>query len=175
MLLASSIHATSNTDYGRSKLAAEEAVIHLNKAMEIQLQFIDFSVFGKWCKPNYNSVVATFCHNVANGLSIKVRDANKVLKLVYIDDVVESLLDQITNHSSEIKFITVKPEFETTVGALAEQIKSFQLSRISLELGFVGNGLGRALYSTYISYLPRDKFSYDIPMHIDNRGIFVEF
>jgi len=176
VVLASSIQAISDTDYGRSKFAAEEAVIQLNKSNGNPVAIYRLpGVFGKWCRPNYNSVVSTFCHNVANGFSIQVDDAQKVLKLVHIDDVVASLVGQITSCSSELNFSLVRPEFEITVGALAEQIKSFQVSRTSLELGYVGEGLGRALYSTYVSYLPKEKFSYDIPMHIDNRGIFVEF
>jgi len=176
VVLASSIQALSDSDYGRSKLAAEEAVIQLNKSNGNPVAIYRLpGVFGKWCRPNYNSVVATFCHNMANDLPIQVNDSQKVLKLVHIDDVVASLVDQITSRQSELNFPLVSPEFEITIGALAEKIKLFQVSRTSLELGFVGEGLGRALYSTYISYLPKDKFSYDIPMHIDNRGIFVEF
>ena len=176
VVLASSIQALSDSDYGRSKFAAEEAVIQLNKSNGNPVAIYRLpGVFGKWCRPNYNSVVATFCHNMANDLPIQVNDSQKVLKLVHIDDVVASLVGHITSRLSELSFPLVTPEFEITLGALAEQIKSFQVSRTSLELGFVGEGLGRALYSTYISYLPKDKFSYDIPMHIDNRGIFVEF
>lgn len=176
VILASSIHAISDTDYGRSKFAAEQALIKLNESNGNQVTIFRFpGIFGKWCKPNYNSVVATFCHNFANGLSIKVNDAQKVLKLVYIDDVVASLTSQITNYSSKVSYPSVKPEFEVTLGSLAEQVKSFRKSRKSLELDAVAKGLSRALYSTYVSYLPKNKFSFDIPAHNDVRGSFVEF
>lgn len=176
VVLTSSIQALSDTDYGRSKFAAEEAVRKLNKTNGNPVSIYRLpGIFGKWCRPNYNSVVATFCHNVANGLSIQVDDPLKVLKLVHIDDVVASLVDHITSCSSELNYPSISPEFEITLGALAKKIKSFKASRTSLEIGNVGVGLGRALYSTYISYLPKESFSYDIPMHTDNRGIFVEF
>ena len=176
VVLASSIQALLDSDYGRSKFAAEEAVIKLNKSNGNPVAIYRLpGVFGKWCRPNYNSVVATFCHNVANALPIQVNNAQKVLKLVHIDDVVACLVGQITSRSSGLDFPLVSPEFEITIEALAEKIKSFQASRTSLELGFVGEGFGRALYSTYISYLPKEKFSYNIPMHTDSRGVFVEF
>ena len=176
VVLASSTQALSDTDYGKSKFAAEEAVKELNISNGNPVAIYRFpGIFGKWCRPNYNSVVATFCYNMANGLPIKVNHKHKLLKLVHIDDVVTSLVGQIKNCSSKINFPQVSPEFEITVEALAEKIKSFQVSRTSLELSYVGEGLERALYSTYISYLPKDKFSYDVPMNIDHRGVFVEF
>lgn len=176
VVLASSIQALSDTNYGKSKFAAEEVVKQLNIKNGNPVAIYRFpGVFGKWCRPNYNSVVATFCHNVAYGLPIQVNDERKVLKLVHIDDVVTSLVSEIKSCSSKLNFPQVIPEYEITVGELAKQIKSFKVSRTSLELSYVGEGLGRALYSTYISYLPKDKFAYDIPMNIDHRGVFVEF
>jgi UDP-2-acetamido-2,6-beta-L-arabino-hexul-4-ose reductase len=175
-VLASSTQALLDSDYGRSKLAAEEAVIKLYKSNGNPVAIYRLpGVFGKWCRPNYNSVVATFCYNVANALPIQVNNAQKNLKLAHIDDVVASLVGQITSRSSGLSFPLVSPEFEISIGALAAKIKSFHVSRTSLELGFVGEGFGRALYSTYISYLPKEKFSYNIPMHTDSRGVFVEF
>ena len=176
VIMSSSLQEEKDNLYGKSKKDGRKLFLKWeSNSNGIFSGLIIPNVFGPFGRPNYNSVVATFCHNVANGLSLQVDDAQKVLKLVHIDDVAASLVSQITSCSSGLNFPEVRPEFEITVGALAEQIKSFQTSRTSLELGYVGEGLGRALYSTYISYLPKEKFSYDIPMHIDNRGTFVEF
>lgn len=176
ILLASSTHALLNTDYGRSKLAAEEAVVELNRNKGNPTAIYRLpSVFGKWCKPSYNSVVATFCHNIANDMPIHVDDENKLLKLAHIDDVVISFLQRIKNPPIELEYPLLFPEYEVTIGAVVEQLRSFQSSRASLLLDDVGMGFERALYSTYISYLPKKKFSYNIPMHEDSRGVFVEF
>ena len=176
ILLASSTHALLDTEYGRSKLAAEEAVVQLNmqKGNSVAIYRLP-SIFGKWCRPNYNSVVATFCHNLANDMPIRVDDENTLLTLAHIDDLISSFVQKITNPPRGLEYPRLAPEYQVTIGAIAAQLQLFQTSRNSLLLDDVGTGFERVLYSTYISYLPKDKFSYKIPMHEDSRGVFVEF
>jgi UDP-2-acetamido-2,6-beta-L-arabino-hexul-4-ose reductase len=131
-------------------------------------------VFGKWCRPNYNSVVATFCHNIANGLPIEVRDPAFELNLVYVDDVCGAFLAALDGGSKkEGGFRAVEPVFRVTLGALAETLASFKESRENLFVPNMGDGLARKLYAAYTSYLP--DFSYPLPSHADARGSFTEF
>lgn len=175
LVFASSIQATEDNPYGISKLRAEGHIEELNRVTKNPCTIIRLpGVFGKWCKPNYNSVVATFCHNVARGIPIKVVDAKTMLTLVYIDDVVATFLDLISNVRSGLQHETVRPEYQVTVGELAEQITKFDKGRKNLMIENVGEGFKRALYSTYVSYLPVEKFSYELPKHSDVRGEFVE-
>lgn len=178
VIFTSSIHAASDTDYGRSKFQAENALFKAAKQYGFPVYIFRLpNVFGKWCRPNYNSVVATFCHNIANGLPIEVNDPDVQLTLVYIDDVVSCFLHLMdggrVNLDSE-GFAQVLPQYSVTVGELASIIKSFPRSRETLLTQPVGKGLMRALYSTYISYLPKEKFVYGIPQYRDSRGVFVE-
>jgi UDP-2-acetamido-2,6-beta-L-arabino-hexul-4-ose reductase len=175
LILASSIHADRDTPYGRSKLAAERLVTDLVGRCSTPAVIYRFpGVFGKWCRPNYNSVVATFCHNAANGLPIIVNDPSVVLNLVYIDDVVASLISAVRSMRPGLSVGTVDPVYSLTVGELAQRVSSFESMRGSLMVDSVGTGLTRALYSTYISYLPPSRFSYPVPQHADPRGVFVE-
>ena len=137
-------------------------------------------VFGKWCRPNYNSVVATFCHNVAHGLPIQVRDPAFSLPLVYIDDVVACILaafdGQVMMDRSTTPICHMHPIHEVTLGRLAELIQGFAAGRTSLAVPDLAPGsFEKKLYSTYLSYLPSDQFSYPLEMHTDNRGSFTEF
>ena len=175
LIIASSIQADLDNPYGQSKLQAELAVEDLaektgNSVVIYRLP----NVFGKWCRPNYNSVVATFCHNLAYDLSIQINDAAAILKLVYIDDVVEEFISSIDNIPTRLIQREVRPVYEVTLGELANQIKAFQNSRDSLVSEAVGTGFVRALYSTYLSYLPPTKFAYEVPKYGDERGVFVE-
>ena len=175
LLLASSSQVECDNPYGRSKLAAEEAVKELSKATgNPGVVFRLPGVFGKWCKPNYNSVVATFCHNLARKLSIKINDVNTPLRLVYIDDVVDSFLNALECPSPGYIQASVVPEYTITLGKLASQIRAFEKCRTELLSERVGTGLVRALYSTYISYLPKEQLSYGVPQHKDDRGVFIE-
>jgi UDP-2-acetamido-2,6-beta-L-arabino-hexul-4-ose reductase len=134
-------------------------------------------VFGKWCKPNYNSVVATFCHNVARDLPIRVDDPTARLTLVYVDDVVRrfiSLMDGADAAPNDDGFEVVAPQYTTTVGDVARLIHSFRDSRQNLMTERVGSGMVRALYATYVSYLPPEAFAYSVPMYQDPRGVFAE-
>jgi len=131
-------------------------------------------VFGKWCKSNYNSVVATFCHNISHDLPIQVNNPDFELSLVYIDDVVEEFIKVIQGDRSDGKVPSVRPEYKIKLGDLADQIKIFRESRDSLITEKVGSGLVRKLYSTYLSYISPEQFAYLIPSHVDERGMFAE-
>ena len=131
-------------------------------------------VFGKWCRPHYNSVVATFCHNLARGLPIQVNDASASLKLVYVDDVVSAFIKALQSPAAGCVRAEVAPEYTITLGDLAQQIRAFADCRTNLMSERVGTGLVRALYATYVSYLPNERFAYEVPQHADARGVFVE-
>ena len=132
------------------------------------------NVFGKWAKPNYNSVVATFCYNLARDLPIVVNDPEAPLRLVYIDDVVDAFIALLDDAESAVRDGVVKPEYVTTVGYVAALIQSFRDSRRTLLTDAVGSGLIRALHATYLSYLPPAEFSYTLKSNTDPRGAFVE-
>ncbi len=172
---ASSIQADRDNPYGLSKRAAEQ---HLADYAEGSCTGVVLyrlaNVFGKWCRPNYNSAVATFCHNLARGLPIHVDDPAAEVRLVYVDDVVAELLRFLAAPPQGAVFAEVGPVYTTTVGELAQQINAFREVRDTLVTERVGEGLVRALYSTYVSYLPPEAFSYSVPKYGDPRGVFVE-
>lgn len=175
IILASSTQVELANPYGQSKRAAEQAVEQLaadtgNPAMIYRLP----NVFGKWCKPNYNSVVATFCHNIANDLPIQINDSSTRLRLVYVDDVVSEFLRALDSMVDGVHWGEVTPGYTITLGELAAQIEAFKNCRSNLLSERVGTGLVRALYATYVSYLPPSKFAYDLPRFGDERGVFVE-
>lgn len=175
LILASSTQAEQDNPYGRSKRGAEMAVERL--AAETGNPVVIYrlpGVFGKWCRPNYNSVVATFCHNIANDLPIQVNDAVARVRLVYIDDVVNEFIAALNEVRHGVRMGEVKPEYSITLGELAGQILAFKNCRTSLLTEGVGTGLVRALYATYVSYLPTTKFMYELPRYGDARGVFVE-
>ena len=176
LLLASSTQAERDNPYGRSKLAAEQAVQAL--AQEVGNPVAVFrlaGVFGKWCKPNYNSVVATFCHNLARGLPIQINDPAANVQLLYVDDVVSAFINALQAPQSGFGFAQVQPQYVISLGELAEQIKAFDACRgAGLHTERVGTGFVRALYATYMSYLPNERFSYEVPQYGDARGVFVE-
>jgi UDP-2-acetamido-2,6-beta-L-arabino-hexul-4-ose reductase len=199
VVLSSSTQAAFDNPYGRSKRAAEDAVRRYAAATGAAVHVFRLpNVFGKWARPNYNSAVATFCHNIARGLPITVNDPATPLQLVYVDDVVDcfvQLMDDSLPHCEEERhgnpggtdcratlamtggeqsFDTVATQYTTTVGELARQIQTFKDSRTTLMTECVGSGLVRALYATYVSYLPVEAFSYTLTQHADPRGVFVE-
>lgn len=175
LLLASSTQADRDTPYGRSKLAAEAALeVLANETGNPCVIFRLPGVFGKWCKPNYNSVVATFCHNIARDLPIQINDPTASLRLVYVDDVVNALMSVLEVPTPGCLIAQVEPEYTTTLGGLSNQIRAFCDCRSTLMTERVGSGFLRALYATYLSYLPNEKFSYRIAQHADQRGVFVE-
>lgn len=181
VLVTSSTQAELDNDYGKSKRQAEEAIFaHRRRTGAAVYVFRMPGVFGKWCRPNYNSVVATFCHNVAHGLPIQVRDPAFSLPLVYIDDVVACILaafdGQVMMDRSATPICHMHPIHEVTLGRLAELIQGFAARRTSLAVPDLAPGsFEKKLYSTYLSYLPSDQFSYPLEMHTDNRGSFTEF
>lgn len=178
IIYASSTQAVNDTPYGVSKKIAEEALIQLSNDYGVPVYIFRLpNVFGKWCKPNYNSVVATFCYNIASNAPIKINDPTITLKLVYVDDVVSCFIHLMDGANPIINidgFAVVNPQYTITVGDLANQIRAFRDSRSNLLTERVGIGLIRALYSTYISYLPTKSFAYKVPHHADIRGTFVE-
>jgi UDP-2-acetamido-2,6-beta-L-arabino-hexul-4-ose reductase len=179
LVLASSTQAERDNPYGQSKLAAEHAVQALaqdagNPVAVFRLP----GVFGKWCKPNYNSVVATFCYNIARGLPVQINDPVESLQLVYVDDVVASLVAAVDAlllpNAAGVSQGVVAPHYNTTLGELAAKVQAFGDCRTTLISERVGTGLVRALYATYVSYLPNDRFAYEVQQHADPRGVFVE-
>jgi UDP-2-acetamido-2,6-beta-L-arabino-hexul-4-ose reductase len=175
VVYASSIQATRDNPYGQSKLAAEQVLIATGECSGSPIRILRLpNVFGKWARPNYNSAVATFCHNVARGLPIEVRDPAAPLTLVYVDDVVRGIVAMLDGALGTDPYPTIEPQYVTTVGEVATLIQRFADSRATLLTEKVGTGLVRALYATYVSYLSPGDFAYEVPCHADARGEFVE-
>ena len=178
IVYTSSTQAAFDNPYGRSKRQAEDALRHtgLDPLTPVHVFRLP-NVFGKWSLPNYNSVVATFCHNIARGLPIQINDSQAAVTLVYVDDVMERFIQVMDGADPALDtdgFETVTTQYTLTVGELARQLECFRDSRATLMTGRVGSGLVRALYSTYVSYLPVETFAYEVPQHTDPRGVFVE-
>jgi len=178
IVFTSSIQAKDDNPYGQSKKSAETVLINLKKELGLNIYLFRLpNVFGKWSKPNYNSVVATFCYNITREIPIRIDDENKILELVYIDDVIKRFVEliDISNKKTEKEdFEKIFPTYHITAGELAKQLNVFKKINSTGVMENVGIGLTRALYSTYISYLPKEKFSYPIPANKDFRGSFVE-
>lgn len=178
VVYTSSTQAVLDNPYGQSKRTAENALFALQRLAGVPVHVFRLpNVFGKWCKSNYNSVVATFCHNIARDLPIQVNDPAVSLTLVYVDDVVERFMQLMDGADAMVDadgFAAVTPQYTTTVGQLAAQIQAFKDSRDTLMTERVGTGWVRALYATYVSYLPVESFTYTLPQHGDPRGVFVE-
>ncbi len=176
IVLTSSIQAELDNPYGASKAGAERAVAEYQQKTGAATYVYRLpNVFGKWCLPNYNSVVATFCHNTINDLPISIHNPGAVLNLVYIDDVCQSFVSLLTATPQTTEaYSYVKPVYQTTVGEVAALLAEFKESRESMISAKVGEGFVRALYSTYISYLSPEQFSYSVTRHSDERGTFVE-
>jgi len=178
IVYTSSTQADRDNAYGKSKLGAENALFGLQAEHAVPVHVFRLpNVFGKWCKPNYNSAVATFCHNIARGLPIQVNDPAAPVTLVYVDDVIERFMQLMDGADAALGadgFACVSPQYTTTVGELARQIQAFRDSRTSLTTERVGTGLVRALYATYVSYLPPELFAYTVPQYGDPRGVFAE-
>ena len=172
IVYASSTQAALDGPYGRSKLAAEEVLLRHGRETGAAVHIFRLTnVFGKWCRPNYNSAVATFCHQIARGLPPTVNDASRALRLVYVDDVVDAFVGLL--HGGPSGYLEAGPVYETTVGELVATLKEFAESD-SLMVARVGSGFRRALYATYVSHLPIERFGHQVPCYGDARGIFVE-
>ncbi len=176
VVLSSSIQSNLENDYGKSKLAAETSLLNLNKQTANPVFIYRLpNVFGKWSRPNYNSAVATFCHNIARDLPITINNADASINLVYIDDILDAWITLLNSDLSNLSnYQQVIPEYTTTVGNIATTINAFKESIQSGITLPVGTGLTRALYSTYLSFLPTQNFAYPLIKHEDPRGVFVE-
>lgn len=172
---ASSIQAERDNPYGASKRQAEAHLAAYAQTTGAPVALYRLAnVFGKWSRPDYNSAVATFCHNIARGLPIQINDPAAVVQLVYIDDVVAELVHFLKNPGQGVRHAQAGPVYTTSVGELARQIEAFKQVRSTLVSERVGTGLVRALYATYVSFLPNEAFSYGVPKYGDARGMFVE-
>ena len=172
VLMTSSIQAALDNPYGRSKLAAEKALSAHGQKTGARIHLYRLpNVFGKFCRPNYNSAVATFCHNIARDLPIQVTDPAIRLSLVYVDDVVAEILRAVQGQPLG----RVQPVYQVTLGRIVQMLECFKESRHSLACPDTGDEFSRKLYATYLSYLPGDGFAYPLTMHSDARGSFTEF
>ncbi|MDA3833735.1 MAG: capsular polysaccharide biosynthesis protein CapF [Spirochaetales bacterium] len=177
IVLCSSTQAALSNPYGASKRQAEEAVFAYGKATSAPVYIFRLpNLFGKWCRPNYNSAVATFCHNISNDLPIQINDPNHEMTLAYIDDVVAAFIaaldDQAQLHDA---YAVVEPVHTIRLGEIAELLHGFKSSRHNLSVPRMSEPFTQKLYSTYLSYLPTDQFSYPLKMNVDDRGSFTEF
>ena len=174
LIFSSSIQAVLDNDYGKSKRQAEDYLLGYKKDTNNDVYIFRLpNLFGKWSRPNYNSVVATFCHNVAHNLPITINDPNYELELVYIDDVIDAFIDVIKNGSKET-YNHIGVTHKVTLGKLAALINSFKASRETLYLPEVGGAFTEKLYATYLTYLDESEFSYKVKSHVDHRGSFTE-
>ena len=175
LIFSSSIQAEIDNPYGVSKLLEEDVLVSLEKDTGSPVYIYRLpNVFGKWSQPNYNSVVATFCHNIINDLPIQINDAFSLIHLVFIDDVINSFLQIFKERPVGLNRPEVMPQYSMTVAELAEQLMRFKKSRESMISEEVGTGLVGALYSTYLSFFKPEQFSYKLISHSDSRGRFVE-
>lgn len=194
VMLSSSIQATllgryGESDYGKSKLAGEELFFQYGIETGAKVLVYRFpNLFGKWCRPNYNSVVATFCNNIANGLPIQVNDASTELELLYIDDLVEEMLDALEGKEHRCEYFKLDPlpnenghycyvpeTHKVTLGEIVELLDTFKAQPETLVMPMIGKGsFAKKLYSTYLSYLPEGSVKFPLKMNVDERGSFTE-
>ncbi len=193
VMIASSIQATCigryDSDYGKSKRAGEKLVFEYGEETGAKVLVYRFpNLFGKWCRPNYNSVVATFCHNIANDLPIQVNDGEAQLELLYIDDLIAEMLDLLEGREHRCDFDGIDTVFCTdgkycaaptthkvTLGEIVDLLDSFKAQTGTLVMPEIpDNSFAKKLYSTYLSYLPKEKISFSLKMNVDARGSFTE-
>lgn len=178
IVFSSTIQVDQENAYGRSKLMAEHEVRNYQRQTGAKVIIYRLcNVFGKWCRPNYNSVVATFCHNIARNLPIQINDKEVVLQLAYIDDVISSFIGNLS-HNIETNyngFAEVEKKYYITLGDIARKIQAFKESRKTLVMPLFESEFDRALYATYVSYLHDNDFAYDLTMKKDDRGWLAEF
>ena len=194
VMLSSSVQATlagrfQTSEYGKSKLAGEELFFDYSRETGAKVLVYRFpNLFGKWCRPNYNSAVATFCYNTANDLPLTINDRNTVLELLYIDDLVEGLLDALEGKAQYCEYEGVEAKGEkdgryayipvthkVTLGEIVDTLEEFKTQPESLIMPEIPAGsFAKKLYSTYLSYLPKEKISFPLKMNVDNRGSFTE-
>lgn len=177
LVLASSSQAVLDNPYGISKRQAEQVVSQY--AYQSSARAVIYrlkNVFGKWCRPNYNSAVATFCHNIVRDLPITISDPNRELDLIYADDVVQHFLQELQSpEPGGVYYREVEPAYQITLGRLVGLIRSFRQMPQTLMMPDLGDAFVRKLYATYLSYLPSDNFAYDLDQKRDPRGSLAEF
>lgn len=176
ILISSSVQAALQNPYGRSKKAGEDLLFNYGSENDIDVLIYRLpNVFGKWCRSNYNSAIATFCHNIAHNLDIIIDDRSYIMDLVYIDDVVSEFVNAIEGKAHiKNKFCIVPVSYRATLGKIVDLLYSFKDSRITLQIPDMSDPFTKKLYSTYLSYLPKDNFSFLPKMNIDDRGSFTE-
>lgn len=177
VLSTSSIHAEKDNPYGKSKKQGELLLFNYGQKLKVKTLIYRLpNVFGKWCRPNYNSAVATFCHNIANKLPITINNRDYKMTLVYIDDVVSEMIKAMHGYENQVgQFCEVTETHEASLGEIADLIKSFSNSRKDLSIPMLSDPFVKKLYSTYLSYLPENQLGYKLKMNKDNRGSFTEF
>jgi len=175
-MISSSTQAGLDNPYGVSKKAGEQLLVDYSKETAKVLIYRFQNVFGKWCKPNYNSAVVTFCYNIARDLPITVTDPSIQMNLIYIDDLIEEMVNALEGRENRVRELCeVAPVYKITLGEIVDLIQSFKESRKSRLIPDMSNDFVKKLYSTYLSYLPEDKLSYKLKMNVDDRGSFTEF
>ncbi|MBR6572812.1 MAG: capsular polysaccharide biosynthesis protein CapF [Clostridia bacterium] len=177
VMISSSIQAQLDNDYGKSKKAGEDLLFQYSKETGAKVLVYRFpNLFGKWCRPNYNSAVATFCNNIANDLPIQVNSREISLTLVYIDDLVDEMLNALEGkETKDGEFCKVECEQKVTLGEIVDLLYTFKEQPNTLLMPEIPNGsFAKKLYSTYLSYLPKEKISFPLKMNVDNRGSFTE-
>lgn len=177
VMYASSSHAEMNTSYGESKRAGEQLMFdYAEETGERVLVYRFPQIFGKWCQINYNSEVGTFCYNVANDIPFEVDKPDEILNLVFVDDVVDELINSLTcDEFRQGKFCYVPMMYRKRVGEIVDLLNKFDTGRVKIQIPLVSDSFNKALYSTYTSFLPPSKISYPIEMKVDDRGSFTEF
>lgn len=176
VMISSSTQAALDNPYGESKRAGEQLLFDYSKETGAKVLVYRFpNVFGKWCRPNYNSAVATFCHNIAHDLPIQVNDPDVVMNLVYVDDVVDELIAALSGREHRKGDYCEVPVVHTiTLGGIVDLISGFKDMHDNLGVPDLGDAFTKKLYSTYLSYLPKEKFAYPLKMNVDERGSFTE-
>lgn len=177
IMISSSIQAELENPYGLSKRAGENLLFKYSEETNSKVLIYRFpNVFGKWSRPNYNSAIATFCHKISRNEDITVNDPNVIMRLVYIDDVVNELCNALLGKENVVgSFCEVQTIHIVTLGKIVELLYSFKLSRDNKVVPYLSDAFTKKLYSTYLSFLPKDKFSYPLKMNVDQRGSFTEF
>lgn len=176
VMISSSVQAALDNPYGESKRAGEQLLFDYGRETGAKVLVYRFpNVFGKWCRPNYNSAVATFCYNIARDLPIQVNDPDVVMNLVYVDDVVDELVAALNGEEHRTGDYCEVPVMHTiTLGGIVELITGFKDMHTDLSVPDLGDAFTKKLYSTYLSYLPKEKFIYPLKMNVDERGSFTE-
>ncbi|MGD9678864.1 MAG: NAD-dependent epimerase/dehydratase family protein [Vulcanibacillus sp.] len=177
VIMSSSIQAELDNPYGKSKKEGEDALIEYGKRMKADVYIYRLpNLFGKWGKPNYNSAVATFCYNISRDIPIQVSSRDNIVELLYIDDMMKEFSDVINGKKKyESYYYKIDKSYKKSLGEIVDLIYSFKKSREERSVPDMSNEFVKKLYSTYLSYLPENQFSYPLKMNIDNRGSFTEF